>query len=112
MQTAKNKKPKAKRVSKNKPTAHEQEYLEWIHTKPFFCFRCGGLNGIEWHHVKKHSSDKKNHLELIPLCGIECHRLGKESVHGNPRFFREMFPMDMQRRFAKKIYQRFLNEHI
>lgn len=110
MQTAKNKKPKVKRVSKNKPTAHEKEYLEWLQEQDVECFACNESNNIEWHHVKRSSSDKKIHTSLIPLCGDKCHRLGRFSAHGNPSWFRNEFPMDKQKEHADTFYYQFLVE--
>lgn len=99
-----------KKNKASKITQHERDYLEWLQHLYTFCYRCGEANGIEWHHCKENSTDKKVHTELIPLCGIECHRLGKYSVHGNPVWFREHFPIKEQREFARSIYKRFKSE--
>jgi len=86
----------------------DMEYLQWLQDQPYKCFACGKQNGIEWHHVKLNSVDKKNHKRLIPLCGVEHHRLGELSPHGNPRKWREKFSMKIQNDFADKIYQEYL----
>ena len=116
-----NKKPKVKTFGVNKSfikkkstkhlaTTHEKAYLSWLHVQEVPCFICEKMgNNIEWHHVKEHSSDKKNHLSLIPLCGNECHRLGSYSVHGNPRWFRDTFPIEAQREVANIFYKEFRN---
>lgn len=104
-----NKKKKVKKVSKNKPTAHEKKYLTWLQLQDVYCYACGKQDGIEWHHVKRSSTDKKDHTSLIPLCGNSCHRLGKYSAHGNTKWFRETFPMEEQRGIANKYYEEFLN---
>ena len=57
------------------------------------CFVCGKRNfndDLEWHHVKKSSSDEKNHFRLIPLCGSKHHRNGDLSPHGNAKRWREI----------------------
>lgn len=97
-----------KKSTKNLATTHEKDYLHWLHTQEVPCFACNKMgNSIEWHHVKEHSSDKKDHTSLIPLCGEECHRLGSYSVHGNPRWFRDTFPIESQREVAKIFYEEF-----
>lgn len=94
----------------------EQEFLNWLHQceQRYPCFVCGKINSsdpIEWHHVKGHSYDKKNHKRLIPLCGVEHHRLGAElSAHSTPSNFRETFPLKLQMIHAKSIYDDFLAE--
>jgi len=97
------------RDSKTKPTAKDKLYLQWLQERDTTCFVCGKQNGIEWHHVKRDSTDKKNHKRLIPLCGVEHHRLGDLSPHGNPKKWRETFSMDFQNEYADEIYEEFLN---
>jgi len=96
-----------KRSAKNKISKEEKEYLDWLQNQSFSCFVCGKQNGIEWHHVKKFSSDKKNHFRLIPLCGGEHHRLGKLSPHGNAKLWRETYSYEEQMEFAYDIYMKF-----
>jgi len=92
-------------------TLDDREYLRWLQTSSYDCFACGKSNGIEWHHVKEFSSDKKDHKRLIPLCGVECHRLGTElSAHGTPKKFRGKFSMELQNGFADKIYENYEKE--
>ena len=98
-------KPKPSMKNEPKITKEDKEYLEWLQTLDVPCFCCGGQNSIEWHHVKRDSSDSKNHTLLIPLCGAKCHRLGTElSAHGTPKKFREVFPIEVQKEAAKKFY--------
>lgn len=99
-------------VSKNKrASAEDKLYLNWLHEQNYGCFVCGGHNGIEWHHVKLHSSDKKDHTKLIPLCGVEHHRLGQTlSAHGTPKKWREAYSMEKQNEVADKIYADYLAE--
>ena len=86
-------------------TNQDKAYLKWLQSYNCGCFVCGGFDCIEWHHVKEFSSDKKNHKRLIPLCGIEHHRLGSElSAHGTPKKWRETFSMKKQNDFADNIY--------
>ena len=105
-----NKKKKVKKVSKSKPTPDEQLYLDWLQEQDVQCFSCGEQKQIKWHHIKLNSSSKKNHKQLIPLCEITCHTLGKFSAHGNPVWFRDTFPMSVQEEEADKFYKEFLNE--
>jgi len=87
---------------------NDKKYLSWLQTTSYACFACGGDNGIEWHHVKRDSTDKKNHTRLIPLCGVECHRLGTVlSAHGTPKKFRETFSMEFQNEYADRIYSEY-----
>ncbi len=70
------------------------------------CFVCGKHGSIELHHIKEASGDTKNHRRVLPLCGDTCHRLGLElSAHGTPKKFREIFPMEMQYKFADKLFE-------
>lgn len=86
----------------------DKRYLKWLQTTTYACLVCGKHNAIEWHHVKRDSTDKKNHKRLIPLCGIEHHRLGiKLSAHGTPKKFRDTFSIEFQNTYADEIYQEF-----
>ena len=91
-----------------KLTKDDKEYLEWVQNQSYTCFVCGCQNGIEWHHVKRDSTDKKNHKRLIPLCGAEHHRLGDLSPHGNPKKWRDTYTMDEQNDFADHIYKQYV----
>lgn len=104
-----NKTKKPKRVSKNKPTVEEQQYLNWLQSQVHYrCFVCAGF-WEDWHHVKNRSTDKKNHKRLIPLC--KKHHVGNElSPHGTPKLWRETFTMEEQNKKADEYYERFLNE--
>lgn len=91
-------------------TKVQKNFLNWLKLQSEDCYCCGRQRGIEYHHIKERSQDKKVHTELIPLCGVECHRLGKFSVHGNSKWFREHFPIQEQREFARGLYERYLGE--
>ena len=106
-QLKKNKTPKVKKVSKNKPTPHEQKYLSWTQNQAHYrCFVCGGYRE-EWHHIKFKSTDKKNHTMLIPLC--KEHHHGKIlSPHGTPRKWRETFTMKEQNEAGREFYYDFM----
>jgi len=99
-----------KRSVKNQINKDEKDYLDWLQNQYYGCFVCGQQNGIEWHHVKKFSSDKKNHFRLIPLCGVEHHRLGKLSPHGSPKFWRETYTYEEQLLYAASIHLNYLNK--
>lgn len=103
-------KPKPSMKNDNSATPEERDYLQWLQLLDVPCFCCGEYgNGIEWHHVKKYSTDKKDHTSLIPLCGVKCHRTGTDlSAHGTPKKFREMFPIELQREAAGKFYEQYL----
>ena len=103
------KKPKAKKVNKNKPTAHEQKYLNWLQEQWYGCFHCNGGSNIEWHHVKLNSTDKKNHTRLIPLC-LEHHKGSTISPHGAPSHWRNTYTMKEQNEAAAEIYYKFIGE--
>ncbi len=48
---------------------------------------------------------------VIPLCGVEHHRLGTElSAHGTPKKFREVFPVQSQRNYATILYNEYKEE--
>jgi len=99
--------------SKNKKTItqEDKDYLEFQkENSDLVCFICGKQNGIEIHHIKECSSDKKNHRHILPLCGVECHRLGTElSVHGTPIKFRAKYSKEEQVEYADRLYERYLD---
>ena len=97
-------KPKYNGKNKKKITNEDKDYLQWLQEQNFACFVCGKRNKIEFHHIKEHSTDRKNHKRLIPLCGAEHHRCGELSPHGNPKRWRETFSMELQNDFADEIY--------
>jgi len=104
-----------KRSKTNIISAEEREFMKWLHSEANYdrypCFVCGKIkhdDKIEWHHVKEYSSDKKNHKRLIPLCGVEHHRLGQElSPHGTPKKWRETYSMQEQMDFAERVWNDF-----
>lgn len=101
-------KPKYSSKNDSSLTVEERDFLDYLPTTDYVCFVCGQRNGIEWHHVKEFSTDKKNHFRLIPLCGVEHHRLGTVlSAHGTPKKWRETFSMELQNSFADKIYEKY-----
>ncbi|MDD3443166.1 MAG: HNH endonuclease signature motif containing protein [Sulfurimonas denitrificans] len=104
-------KPKYNGKNKKKITSEDKEYLEWLQNQSYKCFVCGKINPndpIEWHHIKLHSTDKKNHKRLIPLCGSH-HRLSNDiSAHSTPKKFRKLYPIEMQNEFADKIYRKYI----
>lgn len=56
-----------------------------IQKDTFRCFICGGMRGLEEHHIfggPNRKWSEKYGLKVM-LCGIECHRLGKNSAHMN-----------------------------
>lgn len=103
--------PKPSSKNKKKITDEDKQFLRWAKNQDFACFVCGEYGSIELHHVKEYSCDKKNHKEILPLCGEKCHRLGMElSAHGTPVKFRNSFPIKLQIIFAKGIYDSYLKE--
>lgn len=101
-------------VLKAKPKAKKSElpYLNWLHEASqmsrFTCMVCG-VNVEDWHHVKRDSTDKKDHKRLIPLCKTH-HTLGTPSPHASPKLWRETYPMERQYEIADAIYSEFLKE--
>ena len=65
-------------TAKPKAKAGELPYLEWLHedgqASNCTCIVCD-KPAQDWHHVKLHSMDKKDHKRLIPLCKalIKCY---------------------------------------
>jgi len=96
----------------NRKPLKDKAYLTWLHeVKQPESSCCGKINGIELHHVKNCSSDPKNDHFVIPLCGVECHRLGTTlSAHGTPKLFRETFSVYDQKEYAFNLYQEYLND--
>lgn len=101
-----------KKSVKSLASSEDKDYLEWLKNQEYCCFVCGKINfndPIEWHHVKLRSSDKKDHTRLIPLCGAEHHRLGKDlSPHGSPKKWRETYTIESQLLYAEKIHKQYL----
>lgn len=104
-----------KRMAPLKPKEHkEPKYLSWLHAQMPKCFSCGSAYHpyiTELHHVKLHSSDKKDDRYVIPLCGEKCHKSGELSPHGNPRLWRKVYPIEIQREYAKKLYEQYKSEN-
>lgn len=90
----------------------EKDFLNWLQIREnTVCFVCGKndfYDKIEWHHIKRSSSDTKNHFRLIPLCGSKHHRNGELSPHGSPKKWRETFSLEVQLKYAAEIYQEYL----
>lgn len=101
--------PKPSMKNNRKVSGEDKAYLEYLQTTSYTCMVCGTGMNIEWHHVKRDSSDKKDHTSLIPLCYMH-HRLSdKISAHGTPKLFRQTYPVDAQRVLARKIYDEYLS---
>ena len=49
------------------------------------CFLCGGMRNLEEHHIFGGANRKwsEKYGLKVKLCGIECHREGKNSAHKN-----------------------------
>lgn len=91
-----------------KPKAQKQpKYLSWLHEiEQPSCFVCNIQTGIQMHHVKEHSTDPRDDSKIIPLCQL--HHLGNDfSVHMTPKAFREAYPMEVQYKYAEKLYNTF-----
>ena len=100
---------KKRNIIKKKPIATEsdREYLGWFNEQGLSCMVCGCTNGVQGHHVKRDSTDKKDHKRVIPLC-VDHHLNSMElSAHGTPKKFREEYPMEYQHKLADKIYSVF-----
>ena len=101
-----------KKSVKNVVTKDEQKYLNWLHEEYYpRCMICHTQSNIEFHHVKNRSSDRKNHLRLIPLC-YNHHRLSSDiSAHGAPKKFRDVYPYEDQLLLAARIHLEYLNDN-
>ena len=100
--------PKPSQKNKRKITDDEQDYLEWLQCRNSGCMVCNSGH-IEYHHVKKNSTDKKDHKRLIPLC-IEHHKGTELSPHGTPKLFKEVFSIEYQQEVADAMYNEYLKE--
>ena len=99
---------KRNRKGNTKVTKDDLNYMNWLHLNKFRfnCVVCESSN-VEFHHVKRDSTDKKNHKRLIPLCQNH-HTLSAElSAHGTPKKWREIYPMEFQCILADKIYSNY-----
>jgi len=96
---------------KVKASSGDLSYLSWLQDLARPCIVCGNYS-VEWHHVKRDSTDKKDHERLIPLCR-DHHTESKElSAHGTPILFRETYSMDYQYSYADRLYKIYLKEMI
>ena len=101
-------KKKSVMKKKAKVVKKDLDYLDWLHEENCFtCMVCKSSN-VEFHHVKRDSTDKKDHKRLIPLCQNH-HTISRElSAHSNPKKFREVYPMEFQYILADKIYKQYM----
>ena len=94
---------------KAKVLSDDRDYLSWLKDNDVVksqCFVCGSDN-VQFHHIKRDSTDKKDHKRVIPLCSK--HHTGWElSPHGTPARWREVYPMQVQYDFADGIYKMYL----
>ena len=99
---------KTKRILKVKAKVSMRDlaYLDWFKKQEFGCYVCNNKH-TESHHVKRDSTDKKDHTRLLPLCREHHH--GQElSPHGTAKQWREIYPMETQHEEAKAIYTKYL----
>ena len=82
----------------------EPKYIKYFHEvlQPP-CFVCGGFIGIEFHHVKEHSTDERIDSIGMALCH-EHHHGTVLSPHGTPVKFKEVYPMSVQFKNAAIMY--------
>ena len=103
---------KVKKAIKPKRKAKDDElpYLDWLHEdeqmNSYDCIVCN-CPVQEWHHIKKHSYDKKNHELLIPLC-FDHHHGNDISPHGRSKLWRSTYSMEFQTKIAKEIHSEYL----
>ena len=85
----------------------EPKYLKFLHEdlQPR-CFVCNVKYGIQLHHIKRDSTSKRIDKHILPLC-YEHHHGFDLSPHGNPKKFREMYPIEEQLKHAEKLYNKF-----
>jgi len=101
-----------RKVIKKKRITNETELKmnNWLHEEAqmnhYKCFVCS-KPVEEWHHIKRDSTDKKNHFQQLPLCRY--HHTGDAlSPHGTATLWRDTYSMEEQRNFANKIYIKFM----
>ena len=103
-------KPKASMKNKCKINDEDKRYLEYLQHQILGCMVCKTSLGVEYHHVKEHSTDRKDHKRLIPLCYYH-HRTSNDlSAHGTPKKFKKLYSMEAQYELADSIYNRYLSE--
>lgn len=102
-----------KRSLKNRTKPNEKKYLNWLQEQDYSCLACDKKNGIEFHHVtdiKRIEGKRRSNNRLIPLCGVECHRLGKKAIHVMPKeeYYETIVSLEDMLTSAENIYSDFL----
>ena len=92
-------------------TMKDPEFLTWLHEeKKPCCALCHRpySYGSEIHHNRDKSVIGRDDTKGFMLCGVECHRLGSYSAHGNTAGFNKLLPKDEQFVLADKLYQEYV----
>lgn len=91
----------------------DPQYLAFIRRQPCLACRRGSpvvhISRTEAHHYGPHGlSQKAPDRMAIPLCGIEHHRLGPESVHQLGKRFAEHHGLDIDAevQYLNELYDR------
>ena len=105
-----------KRSVKNKIKPEEKKYYSWLQEQDLNCVACGKKNGIEFHHItdiKRIAGARRDNSRLIPLCGVTCHRLGKDAIHvlSKEEYYSRIKSLKDLLEEAKKIHDKFLQEN-
>jgi len=100
---------KPKPSMKNKSRKRNYKYMEWFANQNFACFICGTKFGVEGHHIKEHSTDRKIDESMMPLC-TEHHKGNTISPHGTPSKFKALYPIETQREIGLSYYNTYLKE--
>ena len=87
----------------------DRKYLSWLHESGQSCMICNVEIGLEAHHVKRDSTDKRSDDSCLILCW-EHHHGTELSPHGTPKLFREMYPIEWQKNEANKLYNQYKKE--
>ena len=103
-------KPSSKNTARSiKPdTFKSPEYLHWLHNdrQPSCALCCRSyFSGMEIHHIRDKSVLGRDDSKVIMLCGVDCHRLGVFSAHGNTKEFNEMLPKEWQFGIAYELFE-------
>lgn len=89
----------------------DKEYLHWLHNdrRPA-CALCGTPYnaGTELHHIRDVMVLGRDDSYVIPLCGVQCHRLGESSAHGGTRKFNELLSKDEQMEISESLYYEYI----
>ncbi len=101
--------PKYSTKNKTDRAVKDTAYLNWFAKQAFPCYECNAYEGVEGHHIKRDSTDRKDDTLLLPLCYKHHHGTGL-SPHGTPKKWRARYPYDVQVKSANTLYDQYIKE--